>query len=143
MFKKLVLAMVMVLSLQAAELHWAKDYQSAIKTATKQDKPVLFIISRDTCKYCVLLDNTTLKDDKVVKALNRDFIVSRSWINENDYIPMELAQNTPGLPGIWFLFPDGTPMFQPVLGYVEKKNFIQMLSIVKDAFDKQKNKGKK
>jgi uncharacterized protein YyaL (SSP411 family) len=143
MFKKLVLAMVMVLSLHGAEVHWAKDYQTAVQTAKKENKPILFIISRDTCKYCVLLDTTTLKDDKVVKALNRDFVASRAWTNERDYIPVELAQNTPGLPGIWFLFPDGTPMFQPVLGYVEKNNFLQMLSLVKAAFDKQQEKTKK
>jgi len=143
MFKKLVLAVLMTFSLHAAEVHWAKDYQSAMATAQKENKPVLFIISRDTCKYCVLLDNTTLKDDMVVKALNRDFVAYRAWTNKRDYIPMVLAQNTPGLPGIWFLLPDGTPMFQPVLGYVEKKNFIEMLSVVKETFDKQQKKGKK
>jgi uncharacterized protein YyaL (SSP411 family) len=143
MFKKLVLVALMFLSVHAGELHWAKNYQSAIKTATQENKPVLFIISRDTCKYCILLDNTTLKDDKIVKALSRDFVVSRAWTNKRDYIPMEIAQNTPGLPGIWFLYPDGTPMYQPILGYVKKEDFLQMISIVEETFKKHKNKGKK
>ena len=146
MFKKSVLVFVMMFvasSLMAKNVvtkdgvHWAKDYQSGIAQAKKEHKPVLFIISRDTCKYCVLLDDTTLKNPTVVQMLNKDFVAIRSWTNEKDYIPMDIAQNTPGLPGIWFLYSDGTPMYQPLLGYVKEKDFMQALAIVKTEFDKQ------
>jgi hypothetical protein len=53
---------------------------------------------------------------------------------------MEIAQNTPGLPGIWFLYEDGMPMYQPLLGYVQEKDFIQALAVVKTQYDKNGNK---
>ncbi|WP_457746742.1 thioredoxin family protein [Sulfurimonas sp.] len=144
MFKKIILAIIMLtLSLSAAEVKWAKDYKSGMQEALKQNKPVLFIISRDTCKYCVLLDNTTLQDDKVVQELNKNFITIRSWTNEGDYIPAVLSQNTPGLPGIWFLYPNGNPMYQPLLGYVKAPDFFGALKTVESEFQKNSSKGKK
>jgi thioredoxin-related protein len=141
MVKKIILAMVLLASsLMAADLHWAKDYQSAIEQATKQHKPVLLIVSSTKCKYCLLLDKTTLHDPKVIKALNRDFVAVRAWVNKGEYIPREIAQNTPGLPGIWFLYANGAPMFQPLLGYVKTDAFVQALGIVKEEFDKQATK---
>jgi len=142
MFKKLILVILITSSAFAFEVNWAKDYKSGIAEATKQHKPVLFIISRDTCKYCLMLDKQTLKDEKVIKALNADFIAIRSWTNENDYIPTDIARNTPGLPGIWFLASDGEPLFRPMLGYVAKDKFLEALAIVHTAFQKQ-SKGKK
>lgn len=143
MFKKILLTILFITtSVSATEVNWAKDYNAGIQKATKENKPVLFIISRDTCKYCVLFKNTTLKDEKVVKALNNDFISVTSWINEGDYIPNDLARQTPGLPGIWFLYSDGEPMFSPMLGHIEKDKFLEALAIVQEQFKKQ-NKGKK
>jgi uncharacterized protein YyaL (SSP411 family) len=108
--------------------------------AMKENKPVLFIVSSTHCKYCLLLDKTTLHDPKVIQALNRDFIAIRSWADKGDYIPEAIAQHTPGLPGIWFLFPDGTPMYRPLLGYMKEGPFLNALGIVKNAFDKQQSK---
>jgi len=145
MFKNILLMIVLfVTSLYSSEIHWAKEYKSGIKQAQKENKPVLFIISRDTCKYCVMLDNETLKDEKVTKSLNQDFIAIRSWTNEGDYIPDELARMTPGLPGIWFLTPKGEPMSRALLGFIEKDRFLEILGIVHTEFEKQKKqKGKK
>ena len=144
MIKKILLvaALLLTSSLFAADLHWAKDYKSGVAAATKANKPILFIVSSTHCKYCLLLDRTTLKDPMVIKALNNDFIAIRSWVDKGDYVPMEIRQNTPGLPGIWFLLPNGEPMYQPLLGYVKTKSFLGALGIVKQAFDKEQ-KGKK
>ncbi|QOP46191.1 thioredoxin family protein [Sulfurimonas paralvinellae] len=144
MFKKIIIMTALLsVALFGADLHWAKDYTSGIAQAQKENKPVLFIISSHSCKYCLLLDRTTLKDDKVVNALNKDFIAIRSWTDKGDYIPQVLAQNTPGLPGIWFLFPNGDPMYQPLLGYVQAPNFQEALGIVKSEFDKNNKRVKK
>ena len=140
--RKILVYMVLLFAttMMAAEVNWAKDYQEGMKIAKQQNKPVLFIISRDTCKYCIKLDRTTLSDAKVTKALNRDFIAIRSWLNEHDYVPEDLY--APGLPTIWFLLPDGTPMYQPLMGMVDSKNFLEALAVVKTEFDSL-NKGKK
>ena len=139
---KILIYMVLLFatSLMAAEVSWAKDYQSGLKQAKAENKPMLFVISRDTCKYCIMLKNTTFKDKKVVAALDKDFIAVTSWINENDYVPQELF--APGLPAIWFLLPSGEPMYQPLMGAQSVDDFLYALGLVKEEFTKTKSSGK-
>jgi len=140
----LIIAFLLGTSLMADKIHWAKDYQTGLTQATKQHKPVLLIVSSTKCKYCLLLDKTTLQDAKVVKALNDNFIPIRAWVDKGDYVPMAIRQNTPGLPGIWFLYANGDPMYQPLLGYIKTKNFLDALGIIKTEFDKnEKQNGNK
>ncbi|MDA3909004.1 MAG: DUF255 domain-containing protein [Sulfurimonas sp.] len=134
------LTLLFATTVMASEIKWAKDYNAGIKEATRFNKPVLFISSRHTCKFCVILDNGTLKDKRVVEALNRDYISIISYSDENDYMPRELYQ--PGTPAIWFLLPSGEPMFQPIMGAVDAENFLNALEIVKKEFDNFKKTGK-
>ncbi len=140
MRKILIILILIISTLFGADVNWEKDYHSALKKAKAQNKPVLFISSRHTCKYCVLLDETTLKDSKVVKSLNRDFISVTSYSDERDYMPRELWR--PGTPAIWFLLPSGEPMFEPVMGAIDAKSFLQALAIVKEEYNKRKGKKK-
>ncbi|WP_372998205.1 thioredoxin [Sulfurimonas sp.] len=134
------LTLLFATTIMASEIKWAKDYHAGIKEATRFVKPVLFISSRHTCKFCVILDNGTLKDKRVVEALNRDYVSIISYSDENDYMPKELWQ--PGTPAIWFLLPSGEPMFQPIMGAVDAENFLNALAIVKTEFDNFKKTGK-
>jgi len=139
MFKKTILTLAfLVSSLMATEINWAKDYTNGIKEATKQNKPVMFVSSRHSCKWCVVLDGTTFKDDKVIKALNKDFIPIISYSDEQDYVPKDLWR--PGTPAIWFLLPKGEPMYQPLMGALGAKDMLNALAIVKEEFDKKTNK---
>ena len=128
-------------TLMAGNITWAKDYQSGIKEATAQNKPVLFVYSRHSCKYCVILEETTFKDAKVIEALKRDYVAIISYTDENDYTPRELVR--PGTPTIWFLFPNGEPMFQPLMGAVDAENFLKALAVVKEEFEAMKKENKK
>ncbi len=139
MIKKVFLSIFLLGSVAfAQEIHWAKDFHSGIKEAMKQHKPILFVFSRHSCKYCVLLEKTTFQDEKVIKALNRDFISIISYTDDGDYVPRELWR--PGTPTLWFLKENGEPMFQPVVGALPAQDFLQALAIVKTEFDKQKKK---
>lgn len=130
------LTLLFATSLMASEVKWAKDFEAGIKEATRFVKPVLFISSRHSCKFCVILDNTTLKDERVVEALNKDFISIIAYSDENDYVPKELYH--PGTPAIWFLLPHGEPMYQPIMGAITADNFIEALKVVKQEFDEYK-----
>ena len=135
-----LLSLGVTLMASEAKVHWAKDFKSGIAQATKEHKPVLFIISRDTCKYCVLLENTTLQDRRVINALNSDFIAIRSWTNKRDYIPAALARATPGLPGIWFLHSNAEPIYQPILGYIDSNKMLEALGVVKATLEREQQK---
>ncbi|WP_294960929.1 DUF255 domain-containing protein [Sulfurimonas sp.] len=134
------LTLLLASTIMASEVKWAKNYDSAIKEATRFFKPVLFISSRHTCKFCVILENGTLKDKRVVEALNKDFISITSYSDDNDYMPKELWQ--PGTPAIWFLLPSGEPMYQPIMGAIDAENFLKAIAVVKTEFDNFKKTGK-
>jgi len=135
----LIIAFLLTTSLMADEVHWAKDFKSGIEQATKENKPVLFVFSRHTCKYCVILEKTTFLNPRVIKELNNDFVSIIAYSDEGDAMPQELWR--PGTPTIWFLKPNGQPMFQPLMGAVKEDAFLEALGIVKKEFS-QKNKKK-
>lgn len=139
MFKKIILTvLILALSLTASEIKWAKDFETGIKEATKVNKPILFVFSRHSCHYCKVLDETTFQDEEVIEALNKDFVSIISYTDENDYTPRELWR--PGTPTLWFLKPDGEPLFQPLVGAVDAENFLKALEIVKKDFDNTSGK---
>ena len=128
----------MTTALFSSELHWAKDFASGVAKAQKEKKPIMFIFSRTTCKYCVILEKTTLSDDQVVTALNRDYVSIVAYSDKRDAMPQELWR--PGTPTIWFLDSTGRPMFEPLVGAVGKEYMLQVLSVVKKAYDKNNKK---
>lgn len=134
------LTLLFATTIMASEIKWAKDYNTGIKEATRFMKPVLFISSRHTCKFCVILDEGALKDKKVVEVLNRDYVSIISYSDENDYMPKELWQ--PGTPAIWFLLPSGEPMYQPIMGAIDAQNLLKALETVTAEFDNFKKTGK-
>ncbi len=140
--RKILIYLTLLFSttIMASEINWASDYKAGIKEAARFNKPVMFISSRHSCKFCVVLDETTLKDKRVVKALNKDFVAIISYSDENDYMPRELWQ--PGTPAIWFLLPSGEPMYQPIMGALDAENFLNAISIVKEEFYNPKKAGK-
>ena len=135
----MVLVALWATTLMAEEIHWAKDFQSGIQQAQKENKPVLFIFSRHSCKYCVILEDKTLKNPEVAKRLNKNFISIISYSDEYDYTPRELWR--PGTPTIWFLKPNGKPLYAidknfPIMGAVPKEYFMQILDVVERDFKK-------
>ena len=134
--RKIVIMAVMFSSmLFASPIHWAKDYKSGIAEATAENKPVLFISSRHTCKYCVLLERTTLSDPKIINELNRNFVSIVSYSDDGDYMPKKFWR--PGTPAIWFLDEKGEPLFQPIMGALDAENFYRALMLVKKEYIKR------
>ncbi|MBW6487883.1 thioredoxin family protein [Sulfurimonas sp.] len=125
-------------NLFASEIAWAKDYHEGIEDARTAVKPVLFVSSSHKCKYCVILDNTTFKDARVIEELNKNFVSIISYSDENDYMPQELWQS--GTPAIWFLEPSAEPMFQPIMGAIDAENLLEAISIVKKEFNKGRSR---
>lgn len=138
MGKIFIYLMLTIATLAAAEIKWAKDFNAGVDEAKKVNKPILFVSSRHSCKYCVILDETTFKDKRVAEELNKNFISIISYSDENDYMPKELWQ--PGTPAIWFLEPNAEPMYQPLMGAMDAESFLKALVIVKEEFNKEKKK---
>jgi uncharacterized protein YyaL (SSP411 family) len=114
------------------KINWSSGYKMALSKAKKENKPVLFIISRHTCKYCVVLEENALSDAEVIKTLNENFVMSTAYTDDGDYYPRELWQG--GTPMIWFLLPSGEPMFQPIPGAIPTEGFKEALQTVMTEF---------
>jgi len=132
MFKNIILILILVSSAFSSEIKWEKNFKSAIERAKKVNKPIFFVSSRHSCRYCVVLEQTTFQDAQVIKDLNDNFVSVIAYSDENDYMPRELWR--PGTPAMWFLKPDGTPMFEPLMGAYGAKNVLQAFAQVKEEF---------
>ena len=141
MFKKIILvSLLATVSLIGAQISWEKDYQSGIKRAMAENKPVFFIMSKTTCPPCIRLKNTTFKDEEVVKMLDKHFVSVIAYVDKGDYIPRVL--HAPYTPSLWFLKSDGEPRYEPLIGGVDAQSFLRALEIVKKDFDKQVSSAK-
>jgi thioredoxin-related protein len=143
--KKILLLALFAVTLFGSEIHWIKDFKTAVQIAKKEHKPIIFVATKDGCKYCKMLKTTTLKDKEVIKKINADYVPLQLNLYRNDaLVPYMIAVYTRGFPTIWFLNEDGKALFEPIGGYIESKEMKNALKIVKEAYNKQKvQKGQK
>ena len=145
--KKLFVSLMLIASVNlfADGIHWTKTICAAIEKAKKENKPIMFVVSRHTCKYCKVLKNTTFKDKRVIKKLNKNYVTVIAWTDDGDFVPPGLYPN--GTPAMWFLYKDGYMMYRnPAVGAIPADDFVKILDEVKKAFDdiqKRERKGKK
>lgn len=54
---------------------WAQlnSYSFEDISTLKEQKPIVVFLHTNWCKYCKLMENTTLKNKKVINKLNKDF----------------------------------------------------------------------
>lgn len=58
-------------------IDWQPDYETAVKVAKEQNKPILLELYLDTCSHCARLHRETLVDPGVVTAVNEKFVPVR------------------------------------------------------------------
>lgn len=139
--KKILLSFLLLFStLYAGELHHANSFKDAVATAENSEKPIMFIISRHTCKYCVILEKNTLSNAEVIKRLNNDFVTYIAYTDDGDTFPDEYWR--PGTPAIWFLDDSGRAISEPIMGAIDAANLLKALDIVDKRFKKQKKMDK-
>jgi len=131
----IILVLSVFTTLFASEINWKKDYNVGMKEAIKYNKPMLFIISNKNCPPCRRLAKTTLKDAKVIKGLNEDFVSVIAYVNftnpsSNDYVPRELFTGV--TPTIWFMVPSADIVFDSVKGAPNAEAFLDMMSQVNE-----------
>lgn len=127
--KSIVIFALTVMMAYAGGIKWEKDYASGLKASKASNKPMFFVISSHTCRYCVIYDKSTLSNSKVIEKLNHDFINVIAYVDDNAVFPNDLYAG--GTPTTWFIAPDGEPMFQPLMGALEPEQLMKALEIVK------------
>lgn len=107
---------------------FALDYNGALLTAKKDNKPLMLYFFSKTCFYCVAMEKTTLADKDIQGTLKGDFVVA--WIDTDDDTKLAQLYSIRGTPTTWFLDSSGKRISE-VPGYVQKERFQKVLEYVK------------
>lgn len=104
----IVWILVSVAVLFAGELHWQKDYKSAMQQAKKLDKPVYVLITSEHCRWCKKFEHTTLQNKQIQKRLEKRFVVVK-LVREHDNVPQKFE--TSPIPRHYFVDKNGTILY--------------------------------
>lgn len=135
MKKTIVLLFICAVSLFASDVKWEKELSKAVERAAKEQKPLMVLVTKNGCRWCDVLKQTTLKNPKVIAVLNRDFVNYEGVVDDNTVPPALMTQGTPAT---WFI-KGKTPMFEPVMGAIESEDYLKALDIVKQEYKKSAN----
>lgn len=111
----------------AQEIHFAKDYETAVVQAKKENKLVMVLITTETCKWCRKLEATTLKDPAVIARINAEFVPVHVTRNKDSY-PEYLSAQV--VPKSYFLYPDGSLVMRGTMGYWIAEDYLSILDDV-------------
>ena len=102
---------------KTGELAWEKDYQTALKKAQAQKKPVMVMMTATWCGPCKMLEKETLNDPWIRYFLSR-FVIVKAYEDKD----VEKTYGMNGYPTLVFTDRDGkeavrTVGYQPALSF--------------------------
>lgn len=130
MVKVVFIIALSVLSLFGAEIKWDKDLTSAVQRSEKEHKPLMVVVTKNGCRWCDVFKQKTLTNPKIIAVLNRDFVSYEGVVDEGGVPPSLMTQGTPAT---WFI-KGRTPMFEPIMGAADSKDFLDALDVVKQEY---------
>lgn len=126
MLKSIFVLLFSSIILFGSDIKWEKDIVAAVERANQEHKPLMVVVTKQGCRWCEVLKDNTLKDPKVISAVNQGFVAYEGVVDEGT-VPNSLM--TSGTPATWFI-KGKTPMFEPIMGAVDSENFLKALDIV-------------
>jgi thioredoxin-related protein len=109
----------------------ASEYDTALKSAKKENKPLLLYFFSKSCGYCTLMDKNTLADKDIAAKLKRDFVYLR--VDADGSGDLSRLYRIEGTPSSWFVDSAGKRLFQAP-GYIEKTLYVKLLEYVKGKY---------
>ncbi|GAB4147224.1 MAG: hypothetical protein Tsb009_20360 [Planctomycetaceae bacterium] len=82
-------------------------YVTALKRAKKEGKPIVIDFSATWCAPCKKMERLTFPDSKVAPLLKKTVFLK---VDTDQHEELTQAFGVVGLPDIWFLSSDGTPL---------------------------------
>jgi len=71
--KKLLWILLFAMSAFGTEIPWNSSYDQALLKAKKEGKPLMVLITSETCRWCRKLESTTLQDDEIASRITTSF----------------------------------------------------------------------
>ncbi len=133
MKKQLAGVLLTVATLLYAEPEWV-DYDTALKSATKEGKIVMVMLSQEGCDACWYMDEVVFEDDDVISELQMDFIPVHFDV-KRDTLPKPFSYI--GTPTFYFLNAEGKKI-ERLNGAANVKDFTNVMRDVKAKVKLQK-----
>ena len=132
---RIVLALLM-LSGTLLALEWAKDLNTALETAQKDNKALMVFVEGENCTWCKKMKLRTIGDESVEKRLENFVLVK--VMRENPKA-MELLPPIQGVPTVFFLS-EKKEVLEEVIGYFDVLDFTSYIGDVEKKLNKPKIK---
>lgn len=125
--KKIILSCLFVISLFGSEIKWNDSYFNALIKAKKEHKPLMILVTKDSCRWCHKMEETTLKDKDIVKKLNTSF-ESLNLVKEKHILPKGIKPNM--YPYSYFIDSKTGEIIDSMAGYIDSEEYIYTLEDV-------------
>ena len=103
------------------------NYEEGLKKAQADSLHVAVFFKTTWCKYCKVMDSTTMKDPEVVDLLNKHFVVIK--VDGDKRKDLRKSFGVKGYPETWFLESNGDRI-APAPGYWPAEDFRLLLKYV-------------
>jgi len=131
-FILLLTGLFFLLPPDAYAISWRYNLLDALKTAKREQKPIMVDFYTDWCGWCKRLDKDTYGDSRVQKLAGQFICVKVDGNRNADLIG---KYNIRGYPTILFLDSNGN-IVQQIPGYVGPADFVKTMNIVLKSTEK-------
>jgi len=126
---KLLLTLLLSLTLFGAnidkfahEMHFERDYASALTKARQAHKPLLMVLGADYCPWCRKFEHKTLSSKLIKPRLEKEFIVL-VVDKKFDIKTFPSKFRTQFTPRVFFINPKDESIILDTTGYIKRKVF--------------------
>ncbi|BBG65476.1 hypothetical protein NNO_0773 [Hydrogenimonas sp.] len=120
--KRVILTLLLVAGALFAEVEWAMDYSDALAESKESNKPVMVMISQESCNYCFFMKSQVFTKPRVAEFINRNFIPVELDL-QSDPIPPYLKPY--GTPTFYIVAEGGKKVSRPIVGAAKADAFIE------------------
>lgn len=133
--KKILFLMLFAVAI-FAEIHWQKDYQTALQKAQQEQKPLFVFMERldPPCRWCEKMKKFTLSNKEIASTINKHFIAVKVTREKRNY-PSFLHSKY--VPAIFILDHNNKPITK-VIGYWDVNDFKSDLRYILDELLKKR-----
>lgn len=127
MKKILISFAIFVNCLFASEINWINDFDKAVELSKLDNKPIIMLIDRKYCPYCVLLKRDVLGSSSISTFIKDNFIALKVDQNDKTY-PKDFQVR--GTPTTFFVDKTGESYTSPIVGYATQEKYLKYLKYV-------------
>jgi thioredoxin-related protein len=123
-----MIAGVLLTSSLFAELEWAASYEQGLAQAKKEEKIVMLMFSKKTCKMCNVMKTKVYENDDVAEYVKTFFIPVEIDVEVH---PDKYGYTVIGTPTYYFLDSNGKQIGRMMVGGASPEGFLEKLKDVK------------